>query len=153
MRVSFFLLLLGSASSAAAQVLPGDLLLNSFDLADVLVHYRPDGTIVQTTVSGTGDLWLGAAILPNGNWVTTRRGPADGVNIFDGQTGTEIATWSLPVFSGVTGDVGAFSDGTIAIADNGGKVWQDLDTLVATSGAARGLVGSMVRVAVDGNRE
>ena len=124
MRSLFRLVLLAALAPAAyAQVLPGDLLLNSFG-SDVLVHYRTDGTVVQTTGSGTGSLWVGAAILPDGNWVTVRGGPAKGVNIFDCVTGTEIATWDLPPIFGFPGDVGVFSDGTLAIVDMAGTVWR-----------------------------
>ncbi len=120
-------LLAALAPAAYAQVLPGDLLLNSYLFPDVLAHYRPDGTVVQTTGAGTGQNWEGAAILPNGNWVTTRRVPKNGVNIFDGVTGAEIATWDVSGF-GFAGDVGVFSDGTIAVVDQlGSKVWR-LDT-------------------------
>ena len=97
--------------------------MNSYTDPEVLVHYRPDGTVVQTTGPGTGILWEGAAILPNGDWITTRRSPL-GVNIFDGITGAEIATWDLSGFVAVPGDVGVFSDGTIAIVDQTGKVWR-----------------------------
>ena len=86
MRFSPFLLLLVSLPVPAyAQVQPGDLLLNSYD-PSVLVHYRPDGTVVQTSAPGTGALWMGAAILPDGNWATTRYSPINGINIFDGVT-------------------------------------------------------------------
>ena len=119
------LLLAALASSAYSQVLPGDLLLNSLGLPDVLVHYQPDGTVLQTSGPGTGTLWEGAAILPNGNWVTTRRMPTNGVNIFDGVTGAEIATWSMPASFSFPGDVGVFSDGTLAIVSQGtGEVWR-----------------------------
>ncbi len=49
------------------------------------------------------------------------------MNIFDGVTGAEIATWDLPGFTGNPGDVGVFSDGTLAVVDQGGMVWR-LDT-------------------------
>ena len=107
-----------------AQVLPGDLLLNSFSIPDLLVHYRVDGTVVRTSGLGTGGYWMGAAILPDGNWVATRQLPINGVNIFDGVTGAEIASWDTPGFSGAPADVGAFSDGTLAVVDQGGKVWR-----------------------------
>ena len=83
------LLLISVSASAYAQVLPGDLLVNSLGGPDMLVHYRPDGTVVQTSGPGTGRFWVGAAILPNGNWVTTRRAPTDGVNIFEHETVVE----------------------------------------------------------------
>jgi hypothetical protein len=122
-----FVLLAAFAPAAHAQVLPGDLLVNSFDVPDVLAHFRPDGTVVQTAAAGTGTSWLGAAILPNGNWVATRRVPY-GVNIFDGVTGAELATWDMPPgYGGSTGDVGVFSDGTLAVTDQNGAVWR-LDT-------------------------
>jgi len=122
-----FVLFAALAPGAYSQVLPGDLLVNSWLNPEVLVHFRPDGTVVQTTGSGTAGKWLGAGILPDGNWVTTRREP-NGVNIFDGVTGAEIATWDMPPgYTGFTGDVGVFSDGTLAIADQAGKVWH-LDT-------------------------
>ncbi len=113
MRQPFLaLLLISLPASAYAQVQPGDLLLNSIQNPDVLVHYRPDGTVVQTSGGGTGSLWEGAAILPNGNWVTTRRNPKNGVNIFDGVTGAEIATWDLPPgFNSVAGDLGVGRSG------------------------------------------
>ena len=117
------LLLISLPCSAYAQVPPGGLLLNSFDNPNVLVHYRPDGTVVQSTGPGTGGSWAGAAILPDGNWVTTRRAP-NGVNIFDGVTGAEIATWDLPGSFGITADMGVFSDGTLALVDQSGKVWR-----------------------------
>jgi hypothetical protein len=116
------LFLISLPTTTFAQVLPGDLLLNSFANPDVLVHYRVDGTVVQTSGPGTGDGWEGAGILPDGNWVTTRRNPS-GVNIFDGITGAEIATWNAP-FTAVAGDVGVFSDGSIAIVEQNGNIWR-----------------------------
>ncbi len=122
-RLLLALLPISLPASAYAQMLPGDLLLNSFTNPDVLVHYRADGTIVQTSGPGTGVGWEGAGILPDGNWVTTRNNPT-GVNIFDGITGAEIVTWDAP-FTSMAGDVGVFSDGTIAVVDQkGGKVWR-----------------------------
>ena len=118
------LLLTCLPAPAYAQMVPGDLLLNSFNNPDVLVHYRPDGAVVQTSGTGTGTLWIGAALLPDGNWFTTRITPTNGVNIFDGVTGTEVATWDMAGFSGLPADVGVFSDGTIAVVDQGGKVWR-----------------------------
>ena len=114
------LLLIALPAPAYAQMLPGDLLLNSFDQPHALVHFRPDGTVVQTNGPGSGSGWEGAAILPNGNWVTSRRYPFQGVNIFDGVTGAEIATWDMPGFTDWNGDVGVFSDGTIAVVDQTG---------------------------------
>ena len=91
---------------------------------DLLVHYRPDGTVVQTSNSGTGTAWFGAAILPGGNWVTTRIGPKHGVNIFDSVTGAEIAHWNMPPgFGRAPIDVGVFSDGTLAVVEQSGEVW------------------------------
>ena len=117
------LLLIFLPTSAYAQVLPGDLLLNSFNTPAVLVHYRPDGTVVQTTGPGSGISWAGAAILPNGNWVTTYRSPTR-VAIFDGVTGDELRAWKVPPgFSGTAGDVGVFSDGSIAVVAVNGRVW------------------------------
>ncbi|MEE8469257.1 MAG: hypothetical protein V3T22_12425, partial [Planctomycetota bacterium] len=107
----------------SAQVLPGELLLNSFQNPSLLVHYRPDGTLVKTG-AGTGILWEGAAILPDGKWVTSRRNNKPGVNIFDGVTGLEITSWDMPGFSGAPGDVGVFSDGTIAVVQLSGMVWR-----------------------------
>jgi hypothetical protein len=94
---------------------PGDLLLNSYANPELLIHFRPDGTVVQTTTGGAGLYWSGAAILPNGNWVTCR-GFQEGVNVFDGVTGAQIATWDTSYFQAI--DVAAFSDGTIAIAEH-----------------------------------
>ena len=119
MRASSLLLLLGSASPMYAQMVPGDLLLNSFKSPDVLVHYRPDGTVVQSTGPGSETLWSGAAILPDGNWATTTRYGGN-VAIFDGVTGAQIALWNLPIgFPGAPADVGVFSDGTLAVVAGG----------------------------------
>jgi len=115
--------LLSVTVPAAAQMLPGDLLLNSYNNPNLLAHYRPDGTVVQTSGTGTGLFWKGAAILPNGNWVTSRT-HTNGVNIFDGVTGAEIATGDIPGFSGSPGDVGAFSDGSFAVVELTGWVWR-----------------------------
>ncbi|MEE8468571.1 MAG: hypothetical protein V3T22_08955, partial [Planctomycetota bacterium] len=80
------LLLICLPAPAYAQMVPGDLLLNSFFNPDLLVHYRPDGTLVQTSGPGSGVAYAGAAILPNGDWVTTH-GPPYSVSIFDGASG------------------------------------------------------------------
>lgn len=116
------LALISLTGPTAAQIQQGNLVLNSAN-PDVLVHYRPDGKVLQTSNQGTGQFWIGAAILPNGNWVTARRWPTTGVNIFDAVTGAEVGSFTFS-FSSVPGDLGVFSDGTLAVVEQGGKVWR-----------------------------
>lgn len=119
---SLLLVLLGTFCvqfPAHAQFLSGDLLVSEFG-ANAVEQYRPDGTLVRT-FTGTGSVWKGAALTPEGNLVTTyqylngNNTGASGINIFNA-SGTQIASFSTPNVT-VPEDVSVFADGTLAIDD------------------------------------
>ena len=114
--VLYSLQILGVIPSARAAFQQGDILLNLF--GGPLQQYRADGTVVNS-YTGPGSAWEGATPIGNDKLVTTRRSPTPGINIFD--TNGNISTFNLE--AGTTpGDVSVFSDGTLAISDQNGRV-------------------------------
>lgn len=110
--------LLGLASLSLAQVAPDEILVSGIG---GLCHMRQDGSVVVSTTGGTGSVWTGTGILPDGRWVTTRRDP-EGINIFDPTTGNEVATFDLTPNMLSPRGPSLFSDGAIAISDEYGIV-------------------------------
>jgi hypothetical protein len=107
---------------AHSQVQHGDLLVATFSTTvgeSTLMHFGPDGTPIGQTTAGTGHSWLGVAATPAGKIVLGRQS-SSGVNIYDGTTLAELASWDLNI--GVVVDVEVFVDGVIAVADQGGAV-------------------------------
>ena len=106
-------------AASAGTIDDGDLLVCGFGDPSSIGHYRTDGTLV-TVFLGTGVRWEGATLTPDGEVVTTRRS-TDGVNVFD-QDGNETRTFDTPQVTFVCGDISAFSDGTLAVSDQGGDI-------------------------------
>jgi sugar lactone lactonase YvrE len=110
------------ASSSLAQVQPGDILVNVFGSGNAHIQpYHPDGTALVATSGGTGNYYEGAAVTPSGLFATSRRSP-NGFNLYDPSTGLEVASHDTSTITFVPGDVDVFADGTLAIADQNGKV-------------------------------
>lgn len=107
------------ACPVAAQLNPGDILLNHYS-GSKIQRYNVAG-VLQDTYTGTGMLYEGASITPDGNIVTTRRGPTSGINIFH-PTGPEIASFNTPSLDSFPFDVSVFADGTLAICQNASLV-------------------------------
>src|SRR5687767_6943465 len=105
---------------AHAQIPAGELLLNMYTSGRI-ERFRPDGTHVWTSTGGTGSQWEGCSYTPQGRVVTTRRSPDHGVNVFD-SNGAQVHSFTTPQVNFVPGDVSVFSDGTIAVTDQVGKV-------------------------------
>jgi hypothetical protein len=114
------LAILALAGAAAAQIQPGELLVNFFEALpnSRITRFHPDGTPVWTTSGGTGHHWEGCAITPQGHVVTARWFPV-GVNVFD-SNGTQINSFDTPEIFSFPGDVSVFADGTLAVTDQGG---------------------------------
>ncbi|MCP3916323.1 MAG: hypothetical protein GY711_12270 [bacterium] len=130
------------AASAQAQVLEGEILLNTYGTSGGqcpgLWHYRPDGTLVSSATSGSANRWSGAAIDTNGNWLTTYRVPSR-IATFS-PDGVELSVVPTPEVQ-TPYALGVFADGTIAVSDQTGDVelYTPAGTHVATY-TAPGLV-------------
>ena len=98
----------------------GDLIVNLFTAGPggQLEHLREDGVPVSTTVVG-GGYPEGAVVTASGRLATTTRGPHR-VRMYAG--GAEVAFFELPQFASIPGDLDRFSDGTLVVVDQGGKV-------------------------------
>ena len=97
----------------------GDVLVNNFNGGNIQ-RYDSAGNL-QQTYTGSGGLWYGAAITPQGNIATVRRSPVAGVNVFN-QVGVQILTFDAPAIN-IPGDISVFADGTMAISSQlGGTV-------------------------------
>lgn len=84
-----------------------------------LYHYRADGMFVQTFDTTGGGALEGATITKGRKLITTRRGPTPGIYIFDAD-GNRVS-FDTPQVS-LPGDVSVFSDGTLAVSDQGDGV-------------------------------
>lgn len=103
-----------SVRPAAAQLVPGDILL---DNANAVQHYNAAGTSLPN-YTGTGLNYEGASITPGGNIATTYRGTGSGKGgvVIYRPNGTQLTTFSTPTVS-FPGDTSVFADGTLAISD------------------------------------
>jgi len=111
-------LILLASPAARSQVQHGDVLITKYGLTGTtsIQHYRGDGTHVLSTVGGSGDRFLGPALLPDGRLLANRRNP-NGFNLFDAATGLPLDSRDTPALTQLTGDGGALSDGTVAIVE------------------------------------
>ncbi len=99
-----------SAPAFGGPFLPGEILVNDVDGANIQ-RYGADGTLLQT-YTGTGAEWIGAALTPDGNLVTSYRMPSANVDIFS-PSGSLLTTFSAG--AGQTNDISIFSNGTLAV--------------------------------------
>src|SRR5689334_8228420 len=137
LRVLALAALIALAAPAAAQTpfTPDDLLLNVFsDSAGFsrIERFHLSGAPVSSSTVGTGTGWVGCAITLQGRLAGTRRGPQTGVDLFD-SNGIQVAEFATPEVS-TNGDVGVFSDGTLAIvdwSDGGVELYTEAGTWVA----------------------
>lgn len=114
--LSIALLSLGSAASA--QIQRDELLVTSFASTGDLDHYKQSGALVQTFAPGSPGLFTGAGLLPNGDWVTARRTPSNGLVIYDPVNALTVLNLNVAVV--LPGDVEVRSDGTIVLIDQVG---------------------------------
>ncbi len=106
------------AGEGAAQVQHGDVLANIFRITNPsLEHLRADGTPVLT-MTGTGSYWLGVVETASGLIATTSRDPSS-VHLFD-SSGAEVSVFNMPQIGWIPGDLDRFSDGTLAVVNQGG---------------------------------
>ena len=92
---------------------PGEILVNEL-FGSSVQRYSATGTLLQT-FTGTGTVWDGASLTPDGNLVTSYRSPGQGLNIFN-PAGTQITTFAATGNS-FPQDVSVFSNGTLALCD------------------------------------
>ncbi|HTF88802.1 MAG TPA: hypothetical protein VK843_10370, partial [Planctomycetota bacterium] len=109
------------ANVADAQLASNDLLVNMYGVNARIERFRADGTHLWTSTGGTGSDWEGSAVTAQGHVITTRRNPQAGVNVFD-LNGAQISNFLTPQVPFAPGDVGVFSDGTLAVVNQGGTV-------------------------------
>jgi hypothetical protein len=112
---------LGLASSARADVQPGDLLITLFypGNGSRIEHVRSDGTSVAS-VTGVGTGYLGATLTNSGLYATTSRQP-NAVRLFD-PSGNPALTFLCYEITFYPGDIDTFSDGVLAVVDQMGDV-------------------------------
>jgi hypothetical protein len=114
-----FLVLFGLLAVSALPAAKADIVLLNDKFGSQLQAYQ-DGVLVQT-YTGTGANWSGAAVTPDGNYVTRYEDGAPvspGVNIFN-PAGAQIASFGTPN-AGISSGISVFPDGTLALGDSSG---------------------------------
>jgi DNA-binding beta-propeller fold protein YncE len=89
----------------------GEILIDNFQSGNIQ-RYDNAGNLLQT-YTGSGGLWTGASLTPQGFIATARRSPTAGVDILN-PNGTQFLTFDTPAVN-VPGDISVFADGTMAI--------------------------------------
>ncbi len=123
------------ATDAAGQFLPGEILVPNY-LDSVMRRYSAAGTLLQTYSDPGESFWIGSALTPGGDYVTTFRNPAAGVKVFD-DSGLQLQSWTGP--ANAVNDVSVFADGTLALSRQDGRIERRTQAGVLLGSTATGL--------------
>ena len=125
---------LALAGSAQAQVLPDDLLLNITGAtgggAPGFNHYRPDGTLVFSVVTGAGA--RGADWARSGYYVTSTDGPSAAQILYFAPDGSPAGGFQVPQYYWDIKDLDVMDDGKVVVSGPPVWIFEPTGLLVAT---------------------